>query len=311
MTSLDGWVDTKDTLRIVVIGASGQLATALRVVGHAQGQDIRSLGRGEVDLASDQSFLDVLGNHRPDVVINAAAYTQVDKAEDDESLAFAVNAHGPGRLAQACAALGAPLVHVSTDYVFDGTKAGAYVESDAVAPLNVYGRSKAFGEALVLQSGARAAILRTSWVYGASGGNFLKTMLRLGASSARVRVVADQWGRPTWAHDLARDCLGVAALLHCRDARVEGILHASGGGPPCTWADFARHIFDTASAHGANAVEVERIASSEFPTRAARPANSVLSLDRMEAVLGARPDWRDSVQSVCAEIFAGGEMPPR
>jgi dTDP-4-dehydrorhamnose reductase len=243
---------------------------------------------------------------RPDAVINAAAFTDVDRAETEAAAAFALNRDGPAALARACADLGAPLVHLSTDYVFDGAKPAPYVETDAKAPLNLYGHSKSEGEDSVLASGAHAAIVRTSWVFAAHGRNFLRTMLRLAEARDEIPVVADQIGRPTAASDLAQTCLAVALRALDRDPTSRGVFHYSDAGD-ASWADFAEAIFSEAAKAGLKLARVKRITTAEFPTPARRPANSRLDSTKIGAALGVAPrDWREACAICVREVLAAG-----
>lgn len=290
--------------RIAVIGASGQLATALLVRAAARGVEAAARGRPHLDVASDASvglFLDAFG---ADVVVNAAAYTAVDKAEGERAAAFAVNAEGSASIASACASRQLPLVHVSTDYVFDGAKRAPYVETDPIAPLGIYGASKAEGERLIRAALARHVILRTSWVYGARGSNFLRTMLRLAGERDEVRVVADQHGSPTLADDLADAILDIAPRLADTAAadQVWGTYHLTGSGAT-TWHDFAAAIFAQANSHGIRVPRLVPITTAEYPTPALRPAYSILDNTKARDVLAvALPDWRDGVRRTLAEI---------
>jgi dTDP-4-dehydrorhamnose reductase len=240
-------------------------------------------------------------------VVNAAAYTAVDLAESDEAAANRANRDGPEELGRLCAAAGVPLIHVSTDYVYDGDKPSPYVETDAVGPRGVYGASKLAGEVAVLASGARAIILRTSWVYAATGRNFVRTMLSLGKTRDVLRIVADQHGCPTSAADLATAILAIASRIETdgwHDA-ASGVFHAAGSGAT-TWHGLALTVFEAASRHGAKTpASVAAITTAEYPTPARRPANSRLDCDRLEQVFGVRlPNWRDSVVRTVGEIFA-------
>ncbi|MGE0044821.1 MAG: dTDP-4-dehydrorhamnose reductase [Hyphomonadaceae bacterium] len=277
------------TRTILILGRSGQLAQALFARPAPDGFRWDAWGRETLDLARD----DVEARVRaaaPAAVINAAAHTGVDRAESEPEAAFALNRDAPGALARAAAALGAPFVHISTDYVFDGTKPSPYTEEDPLAPLGVYGRSKAEGEALVRESGGRAAIIRTSWVYARAGANFVNTMLRLSEARDEINVVADQIGRPTWARDLADACVGMTERLLLDDARAEGVFHYSGAGD-ATWADFAEAIFAAAR----RPVRVKRITTEDYPTPAARPKNSRLDCSKI-AALGIQPrPWREAL----------------
>ncbi len=237
-------------------------------------------------------------------MINAAAYTAVDKAESEPDAAMALNRDGPAALARACADLDIPLVHISTDYVFDGTKPAPYVETDPKAPISVYGRSKSEGEDQIAASGARSAVIRTAGVYSSHGTNFLRTMLRLAETRDEIGVVADQVGRPTWAKDLAEASLAVAVRALDRDPAALGVFHYAGAGD-ASWADFAEAIFTNARARGAKAARVRRITTAEFPTPTKRPANSRLDTSKIEHELGLVPrDWRDAC-TLCLDDLLG------
>ena len=293
-------------LRILVIGRDGQLARELARLSLPAGDELIFAARPEADLTRPETLVAAVAAHRPGLVINAGAYTAVDKAESDYAAAMAAYGTGPAALAWACAAAGAALVHVSTDYVFDGTKAGAYVETDPIAPLNAYGRSKAEGETGVLGSGANAAVIRTAWVYSAHGTNFVKTMLRLAETRDEVAVVADQLGRPTWAGDLARAALDIGVLLAAEDGRARGMFHFSGEGD-ATWADFAEAVFEGSARRGGPSARVRRITTAEFPTPAARPANSRLASAKFAGLAGyAPPPWRESL-GPCLDELVGTE----
>ncbi len=280
--------------RILVIGRSGQLATALQRVG---GDAIEAWGSDRFDLAETASMLEKLRQSNARAVINAGGYTAVDRAENDRERAFALNRDGAAALAEACAVLALPLVHLSSDYVFNGAKDGAYVESDPRAPINVYGQSKAEGEDAVLRQGG--SVVRTSWVFAAYGHNFLRTMLTLAEKSDRVSVVVDQVGRPTSAEDLARACL---ALAERRDAAGE-VFHFAGA-DDATWAEFADGIFDEATARGLKSARVSRMLSAEYPTAATRPPNSRLDSSKFTALAGIAPrPWREAL-SLCMDQIA-------
>lgn len=291
-------------MRIAVTGKTGQVVTSLIERGAPAGVTIIPLGRPELDLARPASVASAVTGARPDVVVSAAAYTAVDKAESDEEAAFAVNATGAGAVAVAAQALGVPVIHLSTDYVFDGTKPTPYVESDEVSPLGVYGRSKLAGEHAVLAAAPNAVILRTAWVYSPSGANFVKTMLRLAKTRDELGVVADQIGNPTGALDIADAVLTVSRRLHeaPQDA-PRGIFHMTGSGEG-SWADLATAVFAASAAQGGPSARVRPITTADYPTPAARPANSRLSSDRLAQAYGLRlPDWRVSVASVVARLI--------
>jgi dTDP-4-dehydrorhamnose reductase len=283
-------------LRILQFGSSGQLSRALLAQASQPGATITALSRQEADFADPASVQRALEGVAADLVVNATAYTAVDKAESEPDLAFRVNGEAVEVLAQSCAALNLPLIHVSTDYVFDGTKPSAYQEDDPVAPLNVYGRSKAMGEAAITSAAGRHAILRTSWVYSATGSNFVKTMLALAPGRDELKIVADQHGAPTAAADLA------AAILVCGDRLARdpdcgsGIFHVTGSGET-SWAGFAEAVFELSGTPGRP--RVLPIPTSEFPRPAVRPLNSRLDCSKFAAQFGWRaPHWRDSLEVV-------------
>jgi dTDP-4-dehydrorhamnose reductase len=293
------------TRPILVTGGTGQLAAALATLGRER---VQRVGRPAFDFDRPETIEATFGAVAPGLVVNAAAYTAVDKAESDSVAAYRANRDGPEALARLCAAAGIPLIHVSTDYVFDGEKPSPYVETDAVGPRSVYGASKLAGEMAVLASGARTIILRTAWVYAAGGHNFVRTMLRLGQTRDAVSVVADQHGCPTAAADLAAAILAIARRIEVdgwNDIR-SGIFHAAGTGET-TWHGFAMAVFKEASRHGAKIpASVASITTAEYPTPARRPANSRLDCTRLADAFGIRlPDWHDSLARTVDEIFAG------
>ena len=288
-------------MRLLVAGASGQLAHALvQRSRQLAGVTVIALGRPQLDLLDPASISHALDATRPDVVINAAAYTAVDKAESDAAAAFALNRDGAGALAAAAGAAGCPIIHVSTDYVFDGNKAGAYVEDDATNPMGVYGRSKLEGEAAVAAANARHVILRTAWVYSAHGHNFLKTMLRLARERPELRVVADQLGNPTFAPHLADAILAIAAQIG--SARLWGVYHATATSET-TWHGFASAIIAAAKPLGVPQVTVVPITTADYPTPARRPANSCLDCSKLERAFGLRlPPWQQGLGECVAEL---------
>lgn len=293
-------------MRLLVTGREGQVVTALKEIGPAAGHEIVALGRPDLDLSDPASVATAVERVRPDAVVSAAAYTAVDKAETEPDVALAVNAAGPGALAAAAARLGIPVVHLSTDYVFDGTKPTPYVETDPVGPRSVYGSSKLEGERAVLAAQPRSAVLRTAWVYAPFGTNFVRTMLRLSETMDVVRVVADQRGTPTSAHDIAAAVVAVAGNLVARpdEAALAGVFHMTGAGE-ATWADFAEAVFAGAARRGGKAPRVERITTAEFPRPAPRPANSRLDCGLLARTHGvALPDWRVSLDAVLDRLVA-------
>jgi dTDP-4-dehydrorhamnose reductase len=272
--------------RVLVIGRSGQLATSLAGTGWPAGTAVACRGHGDFDLTDPASTLALVRAERPAVIINAAAYTAVDRAEAEPEAAYALNRDGPAHLAAAAAAVGVPLIHLSTDYVFDGGKSGPWTEDDPVAPLGVYGASKAAGEQAVRERLADHLIIRTSWVHAPFGTNFVRTMLRLGRERPELGVVDDQIGRPTYAPDLAQALATLAVALAAGRRDGFGTFHLDGGGEPVSWYGFAAAIFARAAALGAPVPRLRPITTADYPTPARRPANSVLSAARIKAVHG-------------------------
>ncbi|MWD29644.1 dTDP-4-dehydrorhamnose reductase [Aquicoccus sp. SCR17] len=282
-------------MTILIFGSTGQLAQELR----RRAPDATYLSRAEADLSDPDTCARAIRDSGAEAVINAAAYTAVDRAEEEEALATVINGEAPAAMAREAAALNIPLVHVSTDYVFDGSGSRPFTPGDPVAPLGAYGRSKLAGEEGIRAAGGPHAILRTSWVVSAHGANFVKTMLRLGAERDRLTIVADQVGGPTWAGDIAEACLEIAAQLG-RDPGKSGTYHFAGT-PAVSWADFARAIFDRAGL----SPEVVDIPSSDYPTPARRPLNSRLDMGTTASAFGiAPPDWRPALDAILAELGA-------
>ena len=284
-------------MKILIAGGQGQLGLALarRLVGT---HEVLAPGRSDFDITSRDRCALAVTRARPDLVLNCAAYTAVDRAESERDAAFAVNAEGAGNLADACRNAGATLVHFSTDYVFDGSASRPYVESDSVAPQSVYGASKLAGERAVTDSGVDHLILRLSWVYGNDGGNFYKTMLRLAAERPVLRVVADQWGIPNYTGALA-DAIACAIERPTAElAQLGGLYHLSATGTT-NWCQFAGAIIRGAGM--AERVVVEAISTSDYPTAAKRPAYSALDGSRFAATFGWNPpDWQDGLQRCLA-----------
>jgi dTDP-4-dehydrorhamnose reductase len=280
--------------RFLVTGAAGMLAGALRSELARRGHDVLAYRRGELDVSDERAVRSVLGRDRPDVVIQCAAYTAVDRAEDDAEEAVRVNASATAIVADACFAVGARLVYPSTDYVFDGRGTRPYRPGDPVDPVNAYGRSKLLGEKAA-RAAPGALVVRTSWLYGRGGPNFVDTMRRAAATQVRLRVVDDQVGRPTWTADLAAV---IADLVH---AGAEGTFHASGGGEPVTWYGFTRRILEVVGSD----TPVEPVTSADFVRPAPRPAYSVLDTTSTEAAIG-RPlrSWEDALREY---LLGGGE----
>jgi len=284
-------------MKLLVTGGRGQLGRSLLARGAAHEHAIVAVDT-EVDVCDAAHVDAALATLAPEAVVNAAAYTAVDKAETERERAFAVNAEGAANVARACARHGVPLLHVSTDYVFDGTATRPYLEDDPLAPLGVYGASKAAGEHAVLELGG--TVVRTSWLFAAGGPSFVHTMLRLAAERPVLRVVADQHGCPTWAGDLADALLALAA----RPAR-QRIYHACGDGPT-TWHAFAEAIVAEARRHRTLACErIDAITTADYPTPARRPAFSVLDTARLRSDGIAMPSWRAGLARVIADELGG------
>ncbi len=291
-------------IKVLVFGRSGQVARALKARA-PQSWQLVCLGRNDADLNDPEGCARAIAAHGPDVVINAAAYTAVDAAESDAETALRVNAESPGAMARASARIGAVFLHISTDYVFDGSGDAPYPPDAAPGPLGVYGRTKLAGERAVTAAGGRHAILRTAWVFSDTGANFVRTMLRLGRTRGKLRVVADQWGGPTPASAIADALIVMARSMHATPACKSGIYHFSGA-PHVSWAGFARAIFDVAGM----VVEVEDITTADYPTPARRPANSRLDGATTAAAFGLHPpDWRAALHDIVPNLLAQEAAP--
>jgi dTDP-4-dehydrorhamnose reductase len=277
-------------MKVLITGAAGQLGSEFPAA--LAGHDVVALASADLDITDAKAVTDVVDVHRPDMVVNAAAYTKVDAAETDIDAAWAVNAAGPWHLARACAGTGAALVHVSTDYVFDGTLDRPYTEFDPTNPVSAYGRTKEAGERLVRQTLDRHWIVRTAWVHGRHGGNFVKTMLRLGAERGAVSVVDDQRGSPTFADDLA------ASIVQLMDEAPYGTYHRTNSGS-CTWFELAQRAYQLAGLD----VDVTPITTEQFGAPAPRPANSVLE-NRAASMLGLPPlrSWEEGLQRLVSQL---------
>jgi dTDP-4-dehydrorhamnose reductase len=288
------------TRSILVTGGTGQLASALAIA-----PGVQRVGRPDFDFDRPETIEAAFRSASPRLVVNAAAYTAVDAAETDSDAAYRANRDGPAILARLCTDADIPLIHISTDYVFDGAKPDPYIETDPVAPQGVYGASKLAGEQTVMASSANAIVLRTAWVYGATGKNFVRTMLTVGKTRPRLTVVGDQHGCPTTATDLADAILAIVARLDTTgwQPQYRGIFHAAGTGAT-TWFGLAVAAFEEAGRHGANVPEVASIATADWPTPAKRPANSRLDCTRLHDVFGVRlPPWRESLTRTVDTIF--------
>jgi dTDP-4-dehydrorhamnose reductase len=285
-------------MRVLVFGGTGQVARELARAAATRGIGTTTLDRAAADLANPAACAAAVARAQADAVINATAYTAVDRAEVEPELARAVNADGPAAIARACAAQGLPFLHVSTDYVFDGTPGRPWREDDPTGPLGAYGRSKMEGEAAVAEAGGPYAILRTSWVFSAHGSNFVKTMLRLGSERDQLRVVDDQVGGPTPARAIAEALLTMAEAF-VAGRGTPGLFHFAGM-PPVSWAEFADAIF---AMRGGKAPRIVRIPTSEYPTPARRPLNSVLDCSRIRTAYGiAEPNWRAGLAEILQEL---------
>lgn len=294
--------------RILLLGKGGQLGFALsqsRCFAGTEGDRLLALDRSGCDLTNPESILAAVRDAKPDIILNAAAYTAVDRAEDEPELAHAVNEQAPGILAEAAKSSGAVLVHYSTDYVFDGAKPTPYEESDPVGPIGVYGASKLAGEQAIADVNCRHIILRTSWVYGAHGQNFAKTMLRLAQERADLSVVGDQWGTPT-SVDLLRDVteriISSIGVTSGKEVPVEGLYHCTAAGRT-NWRDYAAYFLTCCEEEGLSlALDPRKIAAiptEAYPTKARRPKNSLLSCKKLEQTLTmTMPDWRVDVQDL-------------
>jgi dTDP-4-dehydrorhamnose reductase len=290
------------TAPILVFGARGQVASELLELAANRGIDAKGLAHADADISDLAAVEAAVRAVTPRLVVNAAAYTAVDRAESEEARAFAVNSLGAENVARAAESAGCPVVHLSTDYVFDGTKIGPYVETDGIAPLGVYGRSKAEGEAKVRAANARHVVLRTAWVYGRFGGNFLKTMLRLARERDELRIVADQHGCPTSTRDIAEAILAIDRAL-AEGNRSFGTYHFAGTGAT-TWHEFATTIVEVQAAATGRRPIVTAITTAEYPTPARRPANSELDSSLFASDFGIRAEgWRRRTEETVAALL--------
>lgn len=276
-------------MQVLVFGSSGQLASALATLPPSD-LEFTFLDRNQCDLTYKHAIRERIIHLRPEVVVNAAAYTAVDKAESEEALAFQVNADAPEAMAQACAEFGIAFIHISTDYVFDGTASTPYTVDVAVNPLGCYGASKFAGEQRALAAHSSTVVIRTSWVYGDEGGNFVSTMLRLAETRDELGIVADQWGRPTYVNDLAKAIMDLIPQLNDQHG---GVYHYSNEGEPITWYDFAKEVFQLSG----KAIELNRLSTEQYPTPAKRPKWSVLDCAKIKETFQLRiPGWKESLK---------------
>ncbi|MDB5972495.1 MAG: NAD(P)-dependent oxidoreductase [Hydrocarboniphaga sp.] len=292
-------------MKILLTGGTGQVGREIiRRAGRRPLFEVVAPGRDQLELTQRASVERAVQQYAPDLVINAGAYTAVDRAEDEPVLAHTINGEAPGWLGSACAAASVPVIHFSTDYVYAGDKSGAYLETDPTAPLGVYGASKLQGERALLASGADSLILRVSWVFAGHGGNFVKTMLRLGAERDELRVVADQRGGPTYAGHIAEAALDLAARYESPRRLPWGIYHYAGA-PLTSWHEFAQTILQRAFEKQLirRVPTVQAISTRDYPTRSPRPGNSEMDCSRAESLLGLqRPDWRLGLEETLEEL---------
>lgn len=293
-----------EPVHILITGGAGQVGLELLAAGWPEGVVVHAPTRGELDLGDIESVKAAFASIPFAAVINSGAYTAVDKAETDVAAAFAANAMGPAVLAEVTRAAGVPLIQVSTDYVFDGTKESAYIESDPVAPLGVYGASKLAGEVAVRTGNPRSVVLRTAWVLSVHRANFLKTMLRLAADRPGLRVVGDQTGCPTSARDIAATLKTIALRMIADADAPTGVYHFVNAGET-TWAGLAQEIMTLSAASGGPSATVEAITTSEYPTPARRPVSSRLSTTNLTRDYGVEPrEWRAAVAEIITELSA-------
>lgn len=291
-------------MKIMITGSTGQLGSALLRQAKESPESVIGLTHRQLDITDTARLEKVFADRQPAVVINAAAYTDVDRAEQEPHRAFAANAKGPSHLAACCAKYDIPLVHISTDYVFDGTKNSPYLEADPIAPLGIYGQSKADGEHAVRTVCEKHVILRTAWLYGVDGRNFVRTMLKLGRERESVRVVSDQHGSPTCADDLAAAIFDILHRIPRKKIIPWGTYHFNGKGVT-TWYEFADAIFDYARRFGQMRLQqVESITTAEYPTPARRPPYSVLDCAKIHANFGIAPaPWRQGLEQTVERLM--------
>lgn len=292
---------------IAIIGANGQLGSALEDQFQTTPFNIALARRPEVNLLNAASIQGFVADHKPSLVINAAAYTAVDNAESDPETAYAVNASGPAHLAEVCRSIGIPLIHYSTDYVFDGNKAGAYVEADPVAPMGIYGQSKVAGEGKIRAILPEHIIVRTAWLYGLQGNNFVKTMLKLGKTNKTLKVVNDQVGCPTFAGDLAKATLQIVGHVFSGANDAWGTYHYCNAGSS-SWHAFATEIFRLAAqipSYEMVCQAIDPIPTAEYPTPARRPPNSVLDCSRIRKAFDIEiPHWKETLARVMPDFVS-------
>ena len=291
--------------KVFLTGSSGQVGSLVSSMARALGWQVIAVDRDELDITNKIAVNQFISKHQPDVIINAAAHTAVDKAESEIDASYAINRDGPRFLAEAAASLDIPLLHISTDYVFAGDKDGLYLETDPVSPQGVYGASKLAGEEAVISANPKHLILRTAWVFGEHGNNFVKTMLRLGSQREELGIVADQFGGPTYAGDIAAALLLMAKKAVDTPADVQWGVYHFAGEPHVSWYDFATAIFEKAVTAGvlAKSPRLNALTTDMYPTPAKRPANSRLDCSKITAQFGIAPsDWQKALENIAAYL---------
>ncbi|PMO17528.1 dTDP-4-dehydrorhamnose reductase [Vibrio sp. 10N.222.54.B6] len=290
-------------MRVLITGCYGQVGSCLtKQLADNENTTVLALDREHLDITNQEAVSTAVAEFKPSIIINAAAHTAVDKAEEEVDLSYAINRDGPKYLAQAAQSVGAAMLHISTDYVFEGNKAGEYVETDATNPQGVYGKSKIAGEIAVAEACDKHIILRTAWVFGESGNNFVKTMLRLGEDRDALSIVGDQFGGPTYAGDIANALIQIAKRINQGDAVEYGVYHYSGL-PHVSWFDFADAIFDVAVEQGvvAKKPSLTSITTDQYPTPAKRPSNSRLSTEKITQGFSVKAsDWKAALNNIQA-----------
>lgn len=293
------------SLSILISGRLGQVGSFLSSLAQSTGWDVVAVDREHLDITNPIAVHDFITEHKPDVIINAAAHTAVDKAESEIDASYAINRDGPRYLAEAAASLDIPLLHISTDYVFAGDKDGLYLETDLVSPQGVYGASKLAGEEAVISANPKHLILRTAWVFGEHGNNFVKTMLRLGSQREELGIVADQFGGPTYVRDIAAALLLMAKKAVDTPADVQWGVYHFAGEPHVSWYDFAAAIFEKAVAAKVltKSPLLHALTTDQYPTPAKRPANSRLDCSKITSQFGITPsDWQKALENIAAYL---------
>ena len=291
-------------MKVLITGAQGQVGKELTQIANEKGFDVVAASRVDLDITQAQSVENYITQCQPDIVINAAAHTAVDKAESEQDLAFAINRDGAKNIAGACKKQNIPLLHISTDYVFDGTRSEPYSEDDSISPLGIYGESKWQGEEAIRQNLNDHLILRVAWVFGAQGNNFVKTMLRLGEDRDELNVVADQFGGPSPAKNIAQILIDLVERYKKDGTLAWGTYHYCGNSKT-TWYDFAKEIFKQAFELGLlnKEVKVNPITTAEYPTAAKRPGNSMLDCSKLKTTFGIEmPEWKEALKQVLIEL---------